>query len=75
MDPVVSELLRQGILGVIIAGFVLGWIVPRPAMDAAVKREAVKDAIIAELQGTISRYAEAYAKQAERWGDEKARRP
>jgi hypothetical protein len=75
MDPVVAEFLRQGILGVIIAGFVLGWIVPKPTMAAAEKREAVKDAIIAELQGTIARYAEAYARQAERRGDEPGHRP
>lgn len=53
MDPVIAEFLRQGILGVIIAGFVLGWIVPKPTVERLTRELDKKDAIIAEKDAAI----------------------
>ena len=53
-----QELLRQGILGLIIIGFIVGWIVPKPSMDRLHKECELKDKIIERQAAVIERLAE-----------------
>jgi hypothetical protein len=53
----VAEFVRQGLLGLIIAGLLLGWLVPKWVLDEYRKREAVKDATIDRLTAILERLA------------------
>lgn len=62
MDPIFQELIRQGLLGLILVLIVLGWLVPKPAVDVIVarltKESEVKDKIIERQAAVIERLAE-----------------
>jgi hypothetical protein len=61
MDPttqIVTELVRQGLLGLIIAAVLTGWIVPKWVIDEYRRREEIKDATIERQSGVIERLAE-----------------
>jgi hypothetical protein len=64
IDPVVGEFLRQGFLGLVIVGFLLGWIAPKFVLDEYRKREAVKDATIDRQAALIEKLAEKAARVA-----------
>jgi hypothetical protein len=58
VDAVIGELVRQGILGIVVAALILGWLVPKWVMDESRKREDLKDQIIARQSAIIERLAE-----------------
>jgi hypothetical protein len=58
VDQVSAFLLTQGVLGVVVIGFLLGIIVPKWIIDEYRKREAVKDAIIERLTNAVERLAD-----------------
>lgn len=61
MDPttqIVTELVRQGLLGLIIAAVLTGWIVPKWVIDEYRRREQIKDATIERQSAVIERLAE-----------------
>lgn len=55
---VISELLRQGILGIVLAALILGWLTPKWVIDEFKKREEIKDRIIERQSAVIERLAE-----------------
>lgn len=62
-----EQLFGYGVLGVMFVLMLLGWIVPKWAIDEYRKREAVKDAVIERLTSAL----ETLADKAER--DERRR--
>lgn len=57
MDPFVKELLDNGPLAIVVAGFILGWFAPKWVIDESRRREASKDAIIERQAKVIERLA------------------
>jgi hypothetical protein len=61
VDPttsVLSEFLRQGLLGLVIVGVLTGWLTPKWVVDEYRKREQIKDATIERQSALIERLAE-----------------
>lgn len=71
MDPttaavagLIAEIIKQGVLGIVIAALLTGYLVPKWVRDEMKAREDVKDEII-----------ERQAKLIERWAAREATRP
>lgn len=58
MEPLLQELLRQGILGLFIVAFIMGWIVAKPTVDSLRRELEIKDKIIERQSAVIERLAE-----------------
>jgi len=72
VDPtltIIGEFLRQGILGLVIAGLLLGWLHPKWVVDEYRKREAVKDAVIERQSIVIEKLAQRSARAAAKDAD------
>lgn len=52
-----SEFIRQGLLGLVIGAFILGWLSPKWVVDEYRRRETVKDEIIRRQSALIERLA------------------
>lgn len=64
IDPVVSEFLDKGVLGLVIVALLVGFLVPKWVVDEYRKREAFKDGIIDRLTKAV----EALEDEARRRG-------
>ena len=53
-----GQLFDKGVLGLVIAAFVIGWIVPKPAHERVLKESEIKDKTIERLTGVLERLAE-----------------
>jgi len=58
MDAIVAELIRQGVLGLVLAALILGLLVPKYVVDELRRQLAIKDGIIERQSGVIERLAE-----------------
>ncbi len=65
MEPLLAEFLRQGILGLVIVGLLVGWLVPKWVVDEYRIRDKVKDEIIARQSAVIERLAAKRAGQSD----------
>jgi hypothetical protein len=54
---IIAEFIRQGVLGIVIVGFLLGWLVPKWVVDEYRAREKVKDATIERLSAVVEKLA------------------
>jgi hypothetical protein len=61
LDPLTSELFRNGILGLVVAALIIGWLVPKWVLDEYRKREA-------GYLATIERQSEVIEKLAAKAG-------
>jgi O-antigen ligase len=62
VDTVLQELIRQGILGLVLVLIVLGWLVPKPTLEALEKRIAILERIIQDQATVNARQAQKAVK-------------
>lgn len=58
MDPIITEWLRYGLLGLIVVALLLGILIPKWVLDEYRAREKFKDAIIERQAQALERLAD-----------------
>jgi hypothetical protein len=65
MEPLIADLLRNGVLGLVIAALLSGWLAPKWVLDEYRRRLEAKDATIERQARVIERLASRGARLAD----------